>query len=53
MLVRILRRGLQGHLYVRHKPVVLLSIINSVLLNSVCLGTSVMECATDRHCSGH
>lgn len=36
---RILRRRLQGHLYVTHKLVVLLSIINSILSNSVCLGT--------------
>lgn len=39
MLARILRRRLQGHLYVKHKLVVLLSIINSILSNSVCLGT--------------
>ena len=39
MLARILRRRLQGHLYVRHKIVVLLSIINSILLNLVWLGT--------------
>lgn len=39
MLARILRRRLQGHLNVKHKLVVLLSIINSILSNSVCLGT--------------
>lgn len=53
MLARILRRRLQGHLYVRHKIVVLLSIISSILLNSVCLGTYLShDCAAGRHCSG-
>lgn len=46
MVARILKRGLQGHLYVKHKLLVLLSIINSVLLNSVCLGTSFMDTDT-------
>lgn len=51
-LARILRRGLQGHFYVRQKVVVLLSIINSALWNSVCLSASAGEGASGSHCSG-